>query len=121
MRNLINNLLHLAPQNTSDIVVAIALGLWFTVWLLLIMDILSQGRGSVWKAFWLVIVSIPVLGGALYGLGQILAGDWSDAFSWRAVSSRGKGSKKLRKSAKKRRKQSSKSGSAGIQRQLANS
>jgi hypothetical protein len=92
MRAFLFNLLTLSPQNESPEGL-LACGLvWVAVWFVLVADVIGSGRSAVWKGFWLVIVSVPVLGGILYSLRSLLAADWAEAVFWRKQpNSSGKG------------------------------
>lgn len=96
MRNLINNLLFLSPQNTTSIVLWIAAAMWLVTWLLIIADIVGQERSAVWKAGWLVLASIPIVGGMLYATSSLLLGDWKILFQWRGVAAKQKHGKRTK-------------------------
>ena len=97
MRNLINNLLLLAPQNTTSIVLWIAAGMWLVTWLLIIADIVVQERSAGWKVGWLVLSSIPIIGGMLYAMAELLLGNWKKLFQWRGVATKKKKARKRKK------------------------
>jgi len=94
MRNLLKNIFYLAPQNNSLIVLWVAAGMWILTWLLLISDILSQERSSGWKVTWLVLGSIPIVGGILYALAELLTCDWGGLLRWRGITAKRKDAQK---------------------------
>lgn len=72
MRNIIINLIHVAPQNTSDVVLWISFGLWFVIWLVVASDIFAQDRSSFWKIAWFLTASIPIVGTIMFSLAGLV-------------------------------------------------
>ena len=90
MRKILLNILDLAPQNVSILVLLVAGGVWLGVWYILICDVLGRSRPVWWKLFWLIITAIPIAGGILYSLAELLGADWRAAFSLRQHDARTK-------------------------------
>ncbi len=93
MRKLVLNILDFSPQNVSSLVLIVAGAIWVGVWLVLIVDVLKQPRSGIWKAGWLFFTSIPVAGGVMYSLSELVSSDWKAAFSWRQHEMKSKPSK----------------------------
>lgn len=85
MRHLLENIFAFHPQNTSDVVSVSALIVWGIVWFVLLVDIWQHPRNPLWKIFWSLIASIPLLGGILYSLYMLCVADWTSAFFWRKL------------------------------------
>lgn len=86
MRHLLENIFAVHPQNTSSLILVSGCAVWVVVWVVLMADILQSSRSGMWKAFWLIISSVPLVGGVLFALYMLLSADWSAAFFWRKVS-----------------------------------
>ncbi len=71
--------------------------MWLVTWLLIIADIFGQERSAIWKAGWLILASIPIVGGMLYALSELLLGNWKKLFQWRGVATQKKNAKKRKK------------------------
>ncbi|WP_395752822.1 hypothetical protein [Prosthecobacter sp.] len=83
MKRLFLNILHASPQNTSDLVLLLVVAVWVVIWVLLAADVAKHSEGFFWKVGWLVFCSIPILGGCLYSIRELVRADWSSAFSIR--------------------------------------
>lgn len=83
MKRLFLNILYADPQNTSDLVVVLAVGVWVVVWLLMIADVVKHAESVYWKLVWIIICSLPLLGGCFYSIRELMRGDWASAFSIR--------------------------------------
>jgi|GEM_PF-1930986 len=83
MRKIFLNIINMAPQNVSVLVLIVCASVWAIVWAVMIFDILGRQKSGVWKAAWLTFGSVPVAGGVLYALFELLTADWKSAFSWR--------------------------------------
>jgi hypothetical protein len=83
MRYFLYNLFTLSPQNISPEGLLACSLVWLAVWFVLVADVMGSGRSAVWKGFWLVVVTVPVVGGILYSLRCLLAADWAGAVFWR--------------------------------------
>lgn len=97
MRRLFTNILSLDPQNISAMILWIAAALWVGVWLVLVVDVFKKTRSGFWKFFWLLFTAIPVAGGMVYSLNELLFSDWKGAFSWRQHEIKSKASKRSKK------------------------
>lgn len=84
MTKLFMNIITVNPQNVSMLVILVAACVWLAVWLVLLIDIFNQPRSIVWKGVWMLFSTIPVAGGILYSLSELLTSDWRKAFHWRA-------------------------------------
>ncbi|WP_395736482.1 hypothetical protein [Prosthecobacter sp.] len=93
MKRLFLNILNASPQNTSDLVILLVVGVWAVVWLLLVVDVTKRSESFFWKATWLVFCSVPLLGGCLYSIRELVKADWSSAFSIRRHDAKSKTAK----------------------------
>ena len=85
MRHLLENIFSIHPQNTSDVVSVSALIVWGIVWLVMLVDIWQSLRSPLWKIFWSLFASIPLVGGVIYSVYMLFAADWTSAFFWRKL------------------------------------
>jgi len=83
MRTILDNILAVNPQNTSWLVLVVGIGCWLAMWFVLVIDVAKRPRSAFWKGSWLVFVSVPLIGGVLYSLAELLTADWRAAFAWR--------------------------------------
>ncbi len=90
MRKLALNIISINPQNVSILVLAVASGVWFVVWAVLLTDIAKHPRSMLWKFAWALLSAIPVVGGVFYATNELLCSDWSAAFHWRNHESKAK-------------------------------
>jgi hypothetical protein len=83
MRNFLFNLLTLSPQTVSPEGL-LACGLvWVAVWAVLIADVTGSEKSMLWKVLWVIVVTVPVVGGILYSLRCLLTAEWASAVFWR--------------------------------------
>src|SRR5690606_22609660 len=83
MRAFLYNVVTLSPQSLSDHGIYVSIGVWFCVWVVLLVDVFSAPRSKIWKFFWLIVVSVPVVGGILYSIYSLLVADWAGAIFWK--------------------------------------
>ncbi|MEZ5384360.1 MAG: hypothetical protein R3F13_02470 [Prosthecobacter sp.] len=83
MKRFFINILYMNPQNSSDLVVVLALGVLLAMWLFMIADVVKQDESIIWKIGWTLICSLPLLGGCLYSVRELMRADWASAFSIR--------------------------------------
>jgi hypothetical protein len=83
MRRFISNLISLEPQNSSSLVMLVALGLWIVLWALLLADVRRKDCHWAMRFLWIGLVSIPALGGAIYALLELMNADWKSALHWK--------------------------------------
>lgn len=104
MRKLLINVADLAPQNISTLVLLVGGGVWLVLWFILFADVIGREKSVLWKIFWLPVCSVPILGGILYSLADLLGADWRAAFAFRQHDANNKNPKKkknrVRQSAK---------------------
>jgi hypothetical protein len=83
MRKLATNIMSIDPQNVSVLVLIVVAAVWLIVWSVLLTDIVKQPRSALWKGFWVVLSCVPVAGGVLYSIYELISSDWGAAFHWR--------------------------------------
>jgi len=83
MRSILDNILTFSPQNISGVGLLACGLIWLGVWAVVIADILGSPKSWLWRLSWLVVVSVPLLGGILYSLRCLLTADWAATFFWR--------------------------------------
>ena len=93
MRNFLLNLLTLSPQNISPEGMFACGLVWVVVWWVLIADVTGSEKSMAWKLAWVVVVTLPVVGGILYSLRCLFTADWASAIFWRKQTAAPKGRK----------------------------
>jgi hypothetical protein len=83
VRIVFDNIIQINPQNTSSLVVLIGIAIWVALWIVSLVDLKTSHRSSVLKFFWMLILTIPLVGVLLYSLSEIVFADWRAALSWR--------------------------------------
>jgi hypothetical protein len=96
MRNFFFNILTLSPQTISPEGLVACGVVWLAVWWVLIADVTGSGKSPAAKVFWVVVVTVPVLGGIIYSLKCLLTADWASAVFWRKQSAPKNGRKAAR-------------------------
>ncbi|MES2597090.1 MAG: PLDc N-terminal domain-containing protein [Verrucomicrobiota bacterium] len=83
MRTVLENILRFAPQNTSDLVLQVAMSIWVVLWIVCLADVKASHRGTFGKIFWMLVLTVPLAGLLLYAFSQFVFADWRTALAWR--------------------------------------
>jgi len=83
VRTVFDNILRISPQNTSDLVVVVAVIIWVALWVVCMADVKASHKGTLGKILWMLILSIPLAGLLLYAVIEFVFADWRTALSWR--------------------------------------
>jgi hypothetical protein len=83
MKKLMINIVTINPQNISLLVLVVSAIVWLAIWLILITDISRKPRSMLWKFPWILLSSIPVIGGVVYAANELIMAEWGKAFHWR--------------------------------------